>query len=502
MPDRSGWVCAVCDRWAAPGLARPPPAAPPIRMSHSPPDPAPHPAPAPAPEPVVEPVVEQPTDPERPNVVVIGAGFAGLSFCKRFRGRPGGAEIVLIDRQNHHLFQPLLYQVAMAALSATDIAAPIRSVMSRRPDITSLLADVTGIDPARKRVLTTEGDVAYDYLVLAAGGRTSYFGNDHWEQHAPGLKTLDDALRIRRNVLTAFERAETTLETQEQERLMTIVIVGGGPTGVELAGSMAELIHRVFKRDFRRIDVKTARVVLIESNPRLLKVYPESLSESARHQLESLGVEVRLGVRVSDVDARGVELNDGTRIETRSVLWGAGVAASPLTDAFPDAPRDRGGRIEVLPDLSVPGHPEVFAVGDLIRLTDPDGQEVPGVAPAAMQSGKHAAKLIAAELRDGPRPPAERPSFDYWDKGSMATIGRRRAVAWFGKLRFGGLLAWLAWLGVHLMFLVSFRSKVSVFIQWCYAYLSFGRGARIITPSPAVRQEAEEPASGKKPSRV
>ena len=435
----------------------------------------------------------QPTDAGRPNVVVIGAGFAGLAFCKRFRGRPGNAEVVLIDRQNHHVFQPLLYQVAMAALSVTDIAAPIRSVVARRPDVTSLLADVTGIDPVAKRVHTSEGEVPYDYLVLAAGGRTSYFGNDHWEKHAPGLKTLEDALRIRRNVLTAFERAETTLDTEEQERLMTLVVVGGGPTGVELAGSMAELILQVFKRDFRRIDVKSARVILIESNPRLLKVYPESLSASARKQLESLGVEVRLGVRVSDVDARGVELNDGTRIETRNVLWGAGVAASPLTEAFPDAPRDRAGRIKVLPDLSVPGHPEVFAVGDLISLTDPDGQQVPGVAPAAMQTGQHAAKLIAAELSASPRPPAERPAFDYWDKGSLATIGRRRAVAWFGKLRFSGLLAWLAWLGVHLMFLVTFRSKVSVLIQWAYAYLNFGRGARIITPSPALRQDGPAP---------
>ncbi len=436
---------------------------------------------------------EQPTDARRPNVVVIGAGFAGLTFCKHFRGQPGHAQVVLIDRQNHHVFQPLLYQVAMAALSATDIAAPIRSVLARRREITSLLADVTGIDPVRKRVHTTEGEVAYDYLVLAAGGRTSYFGNDHWETHAPGLKTLDDALRIRRNVLTAFERAETTLDSDEQQRLMTIVVVGGGPTGVELAGSMAELVHRVFRRDFRRIDPRTARVILVESNTRLLKVYPEKLSASALSQLKSLGVEVRLGVRVSDVDALGVELNDGTRIETRNILWGAGVAASPLTQAFAHAPRDRGGRIQVLPDLSVPEHPDVFAVGDLMSLTDPDGQQVPGVAPAAMQSGKHAAKIIAAELAHGPRPPVQRQSFDYWDKGSMATIGRRRAVAWFGKVRFGGLLAWLAWLGVHLMFLVTFRNKLSVFIQWCYAYLNFGRGARIITPAPAPRHDPPAP---------
>ena len=434
------------------------------------------PAPAPTPTPV-----EQPTDPQRPNVVVIGGGFAGLTFCKHCQ--IPGVEIILIDRQNHHLFQPLLYQVAMSALAATDVASPLRGVLNRRRDITSLMAEVSRIDPQRRRVVMQDSEIHYDYLVLAAGGRTSYFGRDEWEEHAPGLKTLDDALRIRRNLLTAFETAETTLDTAEQERLMTIVIVGGGPTGVELAGAMGELVQRVFRRDFRRIDVRSTRVILVESNERLLKVYPPELSASAKRQLEELGVEVRLGVRVNHVTDSFVELNDGSTIQTRNVLWGAGVSASPLTRSFADdAELDRGGRIKVLPDLSIPGHPEVFALGDLATLTDADGQEVPGVAPAAMQMGKHAAKLVTAEFRHGKQPPEKRPAFDYWDKGSMATIGRKRAVAWMGKIRISGLLAWLAWLGVHLMFLVTFRNKLSVLIQWCFAYFTYSRGARIIIP--------------------
>ncbi|MEM6459219.1 MAG: NAD(P)/FAD-dependent oxidoreductase [Planctomycetota bacterium] len=432
-------------------------------------------------------MLEQPTDPQRRNLVVVGGGFAGLTFIKHCKVRSSSAgpapEVVLIDRQNHHLFQPLLYQVAMAGLASTEIAAPLRGVLSGRRDVTVLMDEVTSIDPHRKMVVMGDREIAYDYLVLAAGGRTSYFGNDRWEAHAPGLKTINDALRIRRGVLSAFERAEASMHTAEQERLMNIVVVGGGPTGVELAGAMGELVQRVFHRDFRRIDVRAARVILVESNDRLLKTYAEDLSASALRQLESLGVEVRLNTRVADVDAQGVDLNDGSRIETRNVLWGAGVRASELTDSVAaDEHRDRGGRIAVLPDLSVPGHPEIFAIGDLARLTDPDGQEVPGVAPAAMQMGKHAAKLIAKELRDGPTPPQHREAFDYWDKGSMATIGRKRAIAQVGRLRLTGLPAWLAWLGVHLMFLVTFRNKVLVMIQWFYAYVAFRRGARIIVP--------------------
>ena len=438
-------------------------------------------------------MIEQPTDPSRPNIVVIGGGFAGLTFCQKCR--VPGVEIILIDRQNHHLFQPLLYQVAMSALAATDIAAPLRGVLSRRRDITSLMAEVTAIDPARRMVVMGDSEICYDYLVLAAGGRTSYFGNDHWEEHAPGLKTLHDAIRIRRNLLTAFESAESTMDTDEQERLMTIVVVGGGPTGVELAGAMGELVQRVFRRDFRRIDVRSTRIILIESNERLLKAYPPDLSASAKRQLEELGVEIRLGVRVNNVTESCVELNDGNIIQTRNVLWGAGVSASPLTRAFADsAELDRGGRIKVLPDLSVPGHPRVFAIGDLAAIIDVDGQDVPGVAPAAMQMGKHVAALIKQEYKRGPRPPDQREGFDYWDKGSMATIGRKRAVAWFGKLHISGIFAWLAWLGVHLMFLVSFRNKISVFIQWCFAYLTYQRGARIVIPRDQKVPEAAKHA--------
>ena len=440
-------------------------------------------------------MIEQPTDPYRPNIVVIGGGFAGLNFCKHCK--TGKAEIFLIDRQNHHLFQPLLYQVAMAGLAATDIAAPLRSVLSRRSDITCLMAEVTGIDLEQRRVIMNDNDLKYDYLILAAGGRTSYFGHDDWEQHAPGLKNLHDAMRIRRRVLSAFEKAEITMDSKELQRLMTIVIVGGGPTGVELAGAMGELVHRVFRRDFRRIDPRATRIVLIESNERLLKVCPEDLSASAKTQLEQLGVEVKLGLRVNHVNETGVDLSDGTRIETRNVLWGAGVAASPLTAAFAEtAELDRGGRIKVLPDLSVPGHPHVFAIGDLVNIVDKDGQPVPGVAPAALQMGKHVADLIEDEYEHGAKPPEQREAFDYWDKGSMATIGRKRAVAWIGKIHISGFIAWLAWLGIHLMFLVNFRNKVSVFFQWIYSYATFQRGARIIIPQDdsfptASRQFAE-----------
>ena len=419
---------------------------------------------------------------EEKTVVIVGGGFAGINAAKKL-GNKKGVRVKLLDQRNHHLFQPLLYQVALAALSPAEIATPIRTVLSPYRNVEVYLTNVEGVDFNTKEVQTDNGIFEYDYLILACGANHSYFGNDHWERHAPGLKTLHDALRIRRRVLTAFEQAETTLDTAEQERLMTIVVVGGGPTGVELAVAMCELVQKVFHRDFRRIDVRTARVILIESNKRLLKVYPEELSASAKQQLEELGVEVRLGVRVSNVEATHVDLNDGTSIQSRNVLWGAGVGASPLTAAFADtAELDRGGRIKVMPDLSVPGHPDVFAVGDLVNMTAPDGQPVPGVAPAAMQMGKHVAKLIEQEYKTGTKPPDQREAFRYWDKGSMATIGRKRAVAMVGRFKISGFFAWLAWLGIHLMFLVSFRNKVSVLIQWMYSYLAFRRGARIIIP--------------------
>ncbi len=424
-------------------------------------------------------MIEQPTDPKRPNIVVVGAGFAGLSFVQNCKGT--GAEILLIDKQNHHLFQPLLYQVAMSGLAATEIAAPIRSIFSKRRDVTCLMAEVKGLDTERQMVHMDTHKLHYDYLILAAGGETSYFGQDHWKKHAPGLKTLNDALRMRREVLTSFERAEASLNTAEQDRLMTIVVVGGGPTGVELAGAMAELVHRTFRCDFRRIDTRTARVILVEGNDRLLKTYPEELSASAQRQLESMRVEVMLDARVAEVDGYGVTLLDGTRIETENVLWSAGVQASALTQAL-GVETDRARRIPVKADLSVPGLPNVFAVGDVVNVVDADGQPVPGVAPAAMQMGKHAARVVCHEVMHGPRPPEARPAFDYWDKGSMATIGRKRAVAWFGRLRISGMVAWLAWLLVHLLFLVSFRNKLAVLTEWVYSYVTFRRGARIIVP--------------------
>lgn len=432
-------------------------------------------------------MIEQPTDASRPNIVVIGGGFGGLTFCKAMKRTH--AEILLIDKQNHHLFQPLLYQVAMAALAATEVAAPLRQIFAKRQDITVIMDSVTSIDPENQDVILGDERLHYDYLVLAAGGRTTYFGNDLWQEHAPGLKSLNDALRMRREILCAFEKAETSLNTREQERLMTIVVVGGGPTGVELSGSMSEMVRSTFRNDFRRIDPRNTRVILVDGGDRLLKAYPPDLSASAQRQLESLGVEVRLNSRVKNVDARGVDLGDGTRIDAANVLWGAGLQASELTDAL-DCPKDRAGRIQVLPDLSVPGYPDIFAIGDLATLRDKDGEEVPGVAPAAMQMGKHVARILHHQLRHGSKPPQDRPAFDYWNKGIMATIGRKRAVAWIGRLHFSGVLAWLAWLGVHLVFLVSFRNKLTVLFQWFVTYLTFSRSARIIIPDENIAEAA------------
>ena len=438
--------------------------------------------------------MKPPLDERLPHIVVVGAGFGGLTFAQKFPGPL--ARITVVDRQNHHLFQPLLYQVATAGLSAVDIAQPIRAILRKKPNLEVLMADVTGFDLAAKKVLldhgvTTfaggetkfapaRGELAYDYLVLAAGGLTSYYGHDDWEKAAPGLKTLDDALAIRRKVLLAFERAESEPDEQRRKDLMTIIVVGGGPTGVELAGTFAELARTVLVRDFDRIDPSKARVLLIEGGDRVLAHYPPDLSTSAQRQLEQLGVEVWLGKHVKDLRDGEVEMPDGEIIRG-SVIWGAGVVASPLTKQL-GAKLDRAGRVEVLPDLSVPGHPEAFAIGDLVTLTDPKGKVVPGVAPAAMQMGEHVAKTIARELREGIRPGSvERAPFVYWDKGSLATIGRSAAVAQLGRLHFGGWLAWLAWLFVHLVFLVGLRNRIAVFFTWVYSYLTYKRGARIIT---------------------
>jgi NADH dehydrogenase len=410
-----------------------------------------------------------------PHIVVLGAGFGGLTFCQAFKGR---ARVTLVDRQNHHLFQPLLYQVATAGLSAPEIAQPIRSILSDHPNVTVLLDSVTNFDLASHDVVLEGGRVHYDYLVLGLGGVTSYFGHPEWEQHAPGLKSLDDALRIRRRVLLAFERAETEPDPGVRKRLMTIVVVGGGPTGVELAGAFAELATHVLRRDFRRIDPGQARIVLIEAGPRILAHLPPELSESAQRQLEILGVEVRVGAKVNSIGQHTVDLDAGT-IHAENILWAAGVSASPLTRRL-GVELDRAGRVKVMADLSVPDHPEVFAIGDIALVMDTDGKPVPGVSPAAMQMARHVAGIIEDELELGPGR-APRPSFKYWDKGTMATIGRSAAVAKIGEMEFSGFPAWIAWLGVHLIFLVGFRNKLAVLLQWAYSYLTYKRGARIVT---------------------
>jgi NADH dehydrogenase len=425
------------------------------------------------------------------NVVVLGAGFGGLEFCKRFRR--ANARITVVDRTNHYLFQPLLYQVATAGLSAPDIAQPVRSILSNRPDITVLLDKVVDFDLANKKVLLEENTLNYDYLVLALGSGTGYFGHPEWEQFAPGLKTLDDALRIRSRVLLAFEKAENAAEASQREKLLTIVVVGGGPTGVELAGAFAELARRVLKRDFRHIDPARANVILLEGAPCVLGNLAPELSDSAKRQLEHLGVHVRLSTRVKDIREGAVELDGGEVIHAENIIWAAGVSATPLAKKL-GTELDKAGRIKVNPDLSLPNRPEVFAIGDMAAVFQANGKPVPGVSPAAMQMGKHVAHIIEDEIDLGagrsPRPP-----FKYWDKGTMATIGRSAAVAEVGRFQFSGLLAWLTWLFVHLVFLIGFKNKIVVLIQWAYSYFAYKRGARIITYLP-MEQKQTDPRQG------
>jgi NADH dehydrogenase len=419
------------------------------------------------------------------HVVVLGGGFGGLDFCKHFR-RPN-ARITVVDRTNHYLFQPLLYQVATAGLSAPEIAQPIRSILSDRPDITVLLDKVVDFDLANKKVLLEENRLDYDYLVLALGSLTGYFGHPEWEQFAPGLKTLDDALRIRSHVLLSFEKAENEEEASQRDKLLTIVIVGGGPTGVELAGAFAELARTVLKRDFRRIDPSRANIILLEGAPCVLANLAPDLSDSAKRQLENLGVQVRVSTKVKDIREGAVDLENGEVIYADNILWAAGVSATPLTKKL-GAELDRAGRVKVNPDLSLPNRPEVFAIGDMATVLQSNGKLVPGVSPAAMQMGRYVARIIEDEIDLGPgRSP--RPPFKYWDKGTMATIGRSAAVAEVGRFKFSGLLAWLTWLFVHLVFLIGFRNKIAVMIQWVYSYFAYKRGARIITYLPAEQKQ-------------
>ncbi len=411
---------------------------------------------------------------------MLGAGFGGLFFCKHFRHPL--ARVTVVDRTNHHLFQPLLYQVATAGLSAPEIAQPIRSILSNRPDLTVLLDEATDFDLANRKVALRANTLEYDFLVLATGSQTGYFGHPEWEPFAPGLKTLDDALRLRSRILLAFEKAENETDAAERDRLLTMVIVGGGPTGLELAGAFAELARTVLKRDFRRIDPTQARIILIEGAPRVLSNYPPELSASAQRQLEALGVQVRTATPVKNIRDGEVELAKGEMLRAGNIIWAAGVSATPLTKKL-GVELDKAGRVKVNPDLSVPGHPEIFAIGDLALVIEKDGHPVPGICPAAMQMGRHVARVIESELNSGANP-SSRPPFKYWDKGTMATIGRSAAVAWIGRLKISGFPAWLAWLFVHLIFLIGFRNRLAVLLQWTYSYFAYKRGARIITHSP------------------
>lgn len=410
-------------------------------------------------------------------MVVVGAGFAGMEFCKCFEHKD--AEVTLIDRTNHYLFQPLLYQVAMAGLAAPDIAQPIRSILAQKPRLKVVMDEITSIDLGARTVFGERTSFRYDYLVLAPGSITSYFGHNEWQQFAPGLKTLDDALVMRRNVLLAFERAESELDPARQAVLTTIVIIGGGPTGLELAGACAELAHRVLKKDFDHMDPTRARIILVEGNERVVKQFAPELSEKAAAQLRGLNVELRVGCRVREIQHEKVVLESGEVLRAGNILWAAGVEAHPITKTL-GVELDRAGRVLVAPDLSIHGHPEVFVLGDAASLQQPNGNPVPGVAPAALQMARHLARLLEQEFNHKGRA-GEREPFRYRDKGSLATIGRSAAIAEFGRVRFSGFPAWLAWLLIHLLFLIGLRNKISVFFSWTYSYLTYKLGARIIT---------------------
>lgn len=409
---------------------------------------------------------------ELPKVVIVGGGFGGLTAAKSLARTP--VRVTLIDRNNHHTFQPLLYQVATAALSPADIAAPIRGILHSQRNTSVLMAEVTGVDMAARQVHTSEGDVPYDYLILATGARHSYFGKDEWEEFAPGLKTLTDATSIRRDILLAFEAAEKENDPAICEALMTFILVGGGPTGVEMAGAIAELSNHSLKGDFRHIDPCLARVLLLEAGPRILSTFSESLSSSAQAALERLGVEVRVNSRVEQIDKDGV-IVAGKRIASRSVFWTAGVHASPA-GKWLGAEMDRAGRVLVNPDLSVPGNPDIFVIGDTMTR-EQDGKPLPGVAPVAMQQGRYVADLLYRRVMDV----GDMPAFHYVDKGNLATVGRSFAILEKGSLRLSGLFAWLLWLGIHIFYLIGFRNRLLVLTEWAWDYLTYQRGARLIT---------------------
>jgi NADH dehydrogenase len=408
-----------------------------------------------------------------PRVVIIGGGFGGLSAARALRHAP--VSVTVVDRRNHHLFQPLLYQVATAALSPGDIASPIRWILRKQRNAEVLLGDVTAVDTERRVVqLRDGGAIAYDFLIVAAGATHAYFGHDEWHKLAPGLKTLEDALEIRRHVLLAFERAERESDPRRREPLLTFVIVGGGPTGVELAGALAEISRQSLARDFRHFDPSSAKIVLVEAGPAVLSAFPERLRDAARHDLERLGVEVRTGTPVTRVEPGRVTVGNDA-IEAETIVWAAGVAAAPL-GARLGVPLDRAGRVLIEPDLTIPGHREVFVIGDLASLPGKDGRPLPGVAQVAIQMGVHAARNIVRTIGGQPYT-----AFEYHDLGNMATIGRASAVADLGRLQLKGYIAWLAWIFVHIVNLIGFRNRLIVMIEWAWAYVTYQRSVRLIT---------------------
>ncbi len=408
-----------------------------------------------------------------PHVVIVGGGFAGLAAAKRLSRKP--VRVTMVDRRNHHLFQPLLYQVATATLSPGDIASAIRWIVRHADNIRVILGSAAAIDTATRRVHLEDGATFdYDYLIVATGARHAYFNHPEWERYAPGLKTLEDALEIRRRILLAFERAERETDPAVQQKLLTFVLVGGGPTGVELAGTLAEIARQTLRDEFRSIDTTRARIVLVEAGPTILPTFPEKLRTAARRSLQRLGIEVREGVAVTSIDASGVWLG-AERLEAGTVLWAAGVAASPLVATL-GVPLDRAGRALVEPDLSIPGHPEVFVTGDAAAFLHQGGKPLPGVAQTAMQGAAHAAAMILNRVAGRPTK-----TFVYRDLGNMAIVGRGSAIADIGRLEFSGVIAWLIWLFLHIFMLIGFRNRVLVFIQWATSYLTFQRSVRLIT---------------------
>jgi NADH dehydrogenase len=412
------------------------------------------------------------SDAARPKVVIVGAGFGGLSAAKALAKAP--LDVIVIDQHNYHLFQPLLYQVATAGLSPADIASPIRSVLARQRNATVILAEVSGIDLARKQVIAEDRRVDYDFLVLATGARHAYFGHDEWARHAPGLKRIDDATYLRRRILLAFEKAESETDPARRRALLNFVVVGGGPTGVEMAGSIAELARKALKSDFRTIDPGSARIILVEAAPRLLTPFDPSLSKAALKSLEQLGVEVRLGAAVTACDADGVAIG-AERIAAATIVWGAGVEASPA-GLWLGAKTDRAGRVETLPDLSCPGHPEVFVIGDTALAKSRGGEPVPGIAPVAKQQGVYVARLLVDRLNGRQTAP-----FRYRDFGILATIGRKHAVIQMGRVKLSGFFAWLLWCFAHIYFLIGFRNRLVVVLNWGWNYFTFQQGTRLIT---------------------